>query len=361
MTPFEKRTPLQRLMYLGGVVKAVSGKAVEDTATGNPVTFETDLAKPLKSLVANFLPIQSGTGDPSPTNIRPITGWTGVDVWHGGKNLFSTTLEQGAISATNGNDSGSDARVRCVGFIHLSAGKYTVSAVGVGQAFFYVYDTNGQYIQSESSAGFANIPRTLTLVGDRYVRVAFRVSSNNENVTPSDVSNVQLEVGSSATTYEAQNITKYPVTWSTHGTIYGGYVDLVTGEVWGTWAGIDKKWSEGENATDIGSGITRKAFNMVDNLQTGNAKNKCNVAPYSANENAEIHFYYSGSGATNRKARVFLPTETDGDTDIVIITNVSVPILITTITPQQINALIGNNTIWSDGNWDCSVTFLKKG
>ena len=64
------------------------GKEVEDTAIGNPLTFLTDLARPLKSLVASFLPVQSGSGDPSPTNVRSISGWSGVNVWHTGVNLF---------------------------------------------------------------------------------------------------------------------------------------------------------------------------------------------------------------------------------------------------------------------------------
>ena len=66
------------LLFLAG---ASGVKGVEDTATGNPLTFLTDLAMPLKSLVANFLPIQS-SGTPSPDNVLPITGWTGLDVWH---------------------------------------------------------------------------------------------------------------------------------------------------------------------------------------------------------------------------------------------------------------------------------------
>ena len=36
------------------------------TATGNPLTFETDLAKPLKSLVVPFTPVQDLHGMPNP-------------------------------------------------------------------------------------------------------------------------------------------------------------------------------------------------------------------------------------------------------------------------------------------------------
>ena len=35
---------------------------------------------PVKSLVVEIEPAQAGSGDPSPTNVRPISGWTGVEV-----------------------------------------------------------------------------------------------------------------------------------------------------------------------------------------------------------------------------------------------------------------------------------------
>lgn len=49
-----------------------------DTASGEFVSF-TDGADnaPYKSCTVNFLPVQSGSGDPSPSNPRPITGTTG--------------------------------------------------------------------------------------------------------------------------------------------------------------------------------------------------------------------------------------------------------------------------------------------
>lgn len=44
-------------------------------ASGPIATFEgEDL--PLKSLTASIVPVQAGSGDPSPTNVRPISGWT---------------------------------------------------------------------------------------------------------------------------------------------------------------------------------------------------------------------------------------------------------------------------------------------
>ena len=72
----------------------------EYTVTGNPVSFTTNVAKNLKQLKIPFTPIQSGSGDPSPDNVRPITGWTGVNATRCGKNLFNVlTIKDGYIDA----------------------------------------------------------------------------------------------------------------------------------------------------------------------------------------------------------------------------------------------------------------------
>jgi len=44
----------------------------------------------ISSCKVYFSPKQSGEGTPSPENVRPIEGWSGVEVTHCGKNLFST-------------------------------------------------------------------------------------------------------------------------------------------------------------------------------------------------------------------------------------------------------------------------------
>ena len=59
-----------------------------DTVSGDVVSF-TDGADniPVKSFVGSIVPVQSGSGDPAPDNVRPISGWTGANVYRGGANL----------------------------------------------------------------------------------------------------------------------------------------------------------------------------------------------------------------------------------------------------------------------------------
>lgn len=50
------------------------------TASGAIASFTTNYVAPLESCLLTLNPLQTGTGDPSPTNPRPITGFTGVNV-----------------------------------------------------------------------------------------------------------------------------------------------------------------------------------------------------------------------------------------------------------------------------------------
>lgn len=71
-----------------------------DTASGSPASF-TDGADGLllKKLVVNIEPVQSGTGDPSPTNVRPISGWTGCSIYHSGADTSDSTTVSVAFPA----------------------------------------------------------------------------------------------------------------------------------------------------------------------------------------------------------------------------------------------------------------------
>lgn len=54
----------------------------------NIATFADGTDNFVKSLEVAIEPQQEGSGEPSPTNIRPISGWSAVDVTRTGKNLF---------------------------------------------------------------------------------------------------------------------------------------------------------------------------------------------------------------------------------------------------------------------------------
>ena len=67
------------------------------TSANGLVSFKSNIEMPLK-VVCEFSPIQEGTGDPSPDNVRPISGWTGCEIAQTGYNL----LNLGVVEATPG-------------------------------------------------------------------------------------------------------------------------------------------------------------------------------------------------------------------------------------------------------------------
>ena len=68
-------------------------------ASGDIITITDGVENtPLKSAIVNIEPVQSGSDDPSPTNIRPISGWTGCNVTRSGFNQWDEEWEVGDIS-----------------------------------------------------------------------------------------------------------------------------------------------------------------------------------------------------------------------------------------------------------------------
>lgn len=82
------QTGLKRLIF----ARAAAGELPpinEYTVTGNPAEFSTNLIRPLQSFEIPFSPVQSGSGNPSPSNIRPISGWPGITVTANGRTILA--------------------------------------------------------------------------------------------------------------------------------------------------------------------------------------------------------------------------------------------------------------------------------
>ena len=141
------RTPLRKLLMLG----SLSGSpAVEDIATGNPVTFLTDLARPLKSLLIPFTPQQEGTGDPSPSNIRSIIPWDGLTVFGGGKNILEPVFEDGRLSQT-GEPEDHSLFMRSKNFVPIKSDTVYYLLMSSRYKRIYWYDAEKNFISLNSS------------------------------------------------------------------------------------------------------------------------------------------------------------------------------------------------------------------
>lgn len=120
--PEDRRNRLER--WLGAILKRNPApdapydrlelwlKAIYDNAdlttefSGTEIEFWSDVEKAIESLVIDIEPYQAGSGDPSPENVRPISGWTGCKVGRAGKNLLPVDADVIKSFNTSGTWSG---------------------------------------------------------------------------------------------------------------------------------------------------------------------------------------------------------------------------------------------------------------
>ena len=178
------------------------------------------LNEPLKACTVDINPVQSGSGTPSPSNIRPISGWTEANVTRCGKNLCNI----GSASFTKYKQYP----------LLLPSGTYTLSSAITStdtdgnDCYFGIYDASGSLLI-----------RTMLTRNDR-TSYTFTLSSNSSYITlyaghnssqsvgdDATWANIQIEVGSTATTYEPYNGQTYTI--SLNGTRYGGSLDVTSG------------------------------------------------------------------------------------------------------------------------------------
>ena len=362
-----RRTPLRRLLLLSALMGGAS--LVEDTATGNPVTFETDVAKPLVSLEIPFTPKQSGTGDPSPQNIRPILPWDGLKVFGGGKNLLE--CEIGATKSNNGVDyvvlpnHGINCKGETVTYssygidskkIQLKAGTYAFSVSGATNVKT-VFVKNGAYWFEISGSGSS----AKTITADSEVYCYFMVTSGNE---VDETVFVQLEVGSTASSYEEYKpITETDISFPSP--VYGGTLDVVSGVLTVTHEGLVSTWGQAKvDRKQSGYQQGRMFFTHdvpVSGQSGASATNqKCNIAKYQWDDfNGTPHFY-TGTLEGRNCAVILIPEDTPDETEIVVSAKLKTTYEVQ-LTGEQITALVGDNTIWSDADGSMTAVYLEKG
>ena len=154
-------------------------------------------------------------------NICPIIGWTECEVVRTGKNLFDEEYP---------NIQGSAVRYKPI-FVG-DGGTYILSTTTPQNTanatnLFFLSGNVSTGANSTINGVYVGHPKTAESI-DGYVTIAYR---NANGVDPRNYE-AQLELGSTATSYEPYKGQTYPITFPTEaGTVYGGYVDVTGGEL----------------------------------------------------------------------------------------------------------------------------------
>ena len=230
------------------IIKSISGNIVHFPDGGDNL--------PIQKLIINITPQQQGSGDPVYYNIRPFKpGLTQVTIETRGKNLFDQSrfqlIDFPKINNTNniyygynygslvnlGYNSSSIFHINNGGLI----GKIPINDIlnvsfdiknvlpRTYVRFFYTDGTNSSYDYFIGQNGFSGHRSFHSDVNKKVLGVSIYTLGNASSF--SGIKNLQIERGTTETEYDNYAKT-YSINWSENAEpIYGGYIDVISGQL----------------------------------------------------------------------------------------------------------------------------------
>lgn len=343
------------------MTKSLIGLPVECEKSGSIVSITDGAARPAVQLVTHIEPVQSGSGDPSPDNVRPISGWNKVAAQRTGKNIAE--FVDGLAIYTDGSVLSHDKRCATKNPIKIKAG-YSYVVSGVGVLFIYaLYTENMEMIRRITSIAPGTV---LDTSGGAYMHVCAYI--DEETVATVETNKPQVELGTIATPYEpCQGQT---LTADLPETVYGGFRNWTSGEQKST-----KYVYQFTGDEVFAKSPSRAVYSMTwdNNLLNGwiakietdqNNKNiVCShfrgeayvgmsddcVSTYLGTQGKAIGFF-SPAHSDAAAFAAFLKQQYSAGTPVTVVCNLE-PLYwekLTPGTPQQIDMLKGTTNVWSD-------------
>lgn len=223
--------------------------------SGNPVQCYPVPGYPL-GITASWEPVQEGSGDPSPDNIRPIKGRDRVKVTRCGQNLVQPIfynapydVEVGGLIDVHRMEKVSDDAITVSEYTYTNSGgswsspmsmivtihgnsKYTISGNVSGDGFragWYVLDKDG--VVTQRSENWTTVPPIQITTSSTDAYLIWYINSIGESVS---IDRPMIVLGDVVPT-EYVPYTGNTVTLTLPETIYGGSVDAASGEGQKEW------------------------------------------------------------------------------------------------------------------------------
>ncbi len=287
------------------------------SVNGDILNFTTEIVSPLELLTVNILPKQEGSGDPSPDNIRPISGWDGISIYTlNSENLIPLGAPDDVFSGqveSNGTISGSSTYdTFCIHVGKNTTIQYQRLETGTTTLVAFA----DEYLTSRTGAvtyGYLNMRNRAirTTNSGEHPYLVICLSKNNYYTTPTTIETreVMLSIDAGVKEFaERKPIVKNHIAFGEAGTVYGGTLDVLNGVL--------------------------RAY------------------PYYASYNGET---LTGEWISDRDVYTAGSTPTIG-AQVVDMSGIGTDYQ---LTPKQITALDGVNNIWSDANGEMSAQYWK--
>lgn len=351
-----------------GFDKLYNTAYVTDSASGS-IAHITDGADsiPMKSLKVNIVPAQSGSGDPSPSNVRPISGWTGIKVMRAGKNLIpkysiNPPLYNGVTFTVN-----SDGSVNANGTASATCNASSADIIGIGGEVtlsgcpsggssttyqLWIFDRTANATTAIVDTGNGS---TGTLIKDHVYTVRIRIQGG---YTVDKTFYPMLRISADSAEYEPYNGKDYNISLSNAGTVYGGTLDVVSGELT-----VDRVAAAMESLTWYRSTSYANPifYATVSGKASDYRKSSCSIlrnigsstiiAAQGFATRASDGDYACSNG--NAQIYVRLNSATTVQDFVTAVTGQTIVYPLATpitynLTPAEVKSLLGINNIWSD-------------
>lgn len=308
------------------------------SVSGNPLSFTTKSAQLANNAEIVLEPIQTGIGDPSPTNVRAISGYDKVEIKVTGKNLIESVLVGYGLNSSGNINENAAVDVHIAKIYKDST--YIISNDGALDeeyvSFFYTTPTGVQ--PSYDGVRYGKLSQ-FTAPIDGYVAIA----------TLTGVTKEQLELGSTATEYEPYNPAT-DITLNLPEIVYGGKLNVEKGEINVGYRKItvNSDWTYAEYSGK--KYITYKDNDLATNQEL---PLYCNMLIYGGIGNASV--FTDGYFYRNTTDSLRIPDSTCSSlSDFLTKYNgcyVVYPIEPYTIqlTPHQVKLLLGSNVVTTNG------------
>ena len=341
-------------------------------AASGLINFNTDMKAPLKQCKVYFNPVQEGEGDPSPENVRAISGWTGIEVYRTGKNMLDTAtsdeiLENWTLINPTYQKNIEKLPTNLDFVLQANITKDLEENISNCRLYMYGALTSGKFINTATPLGIHTVTNKPDASG------MLRIGHNYIGLRPdrygATFNNMQLELGSVATTYEPYQGIVLPIDWADEaGTVYGGYVDLVSGEIVAEWIAFDMtqltltQFSAESNLSIISAfpGIIKSRNKMYCNILTPTSNPNISGIEGIDWNNGRVNICLSASRGLDSQAKIeqWLNDFKNNGTTPLIVANMATPVTYS-IDPQTLKTLRGTNNIWSNANGNIELSYWK--
>lgn len=339
------------------------------TVNGNPICyFKNTINEPLQSCKVYFAATQEGSGDPSPSNVRAITGVSSVQV--SAMEDLHVLIPDGTTWTANGlvvdhlgnglyhmygnvPSSGTIAKIKLKEPFTIRAASETDS--GRGRLWLNNSIARGNFYLYSGSDGS-------TSIDSWSMSPANRQAWNYSAMANKTMTHFGLYGSTGTCDYYVQPMffaqKRYTTTFPS--TMYKGQIDLINGELTVTHSFVEYDGSEDENwSVQTWSGVQNFYIKIEDAKGKQGATLLCNRLPLSTSNDAQVGKVGISSGKYLNCAVGSLINISDlsnfktwlSENPLQIVYELATP-LTYQLTPIQINSYKGLNYVWSGNNSD---------